>query len=240
MTDGHAGGAPTGPDDTTGPDETAGAGGTDRAGESGRAAGTGSEAPEFWEGFYRSRPQVFSGRVNPALARAARALRPGTALDLGAGEGGDTAWLAERGWTVTAVDISATALARVARRVGGFPVALERHDLAVTFPAGGFDLVSAQYLHSLDDAFPRAAILRRAASAVAPGGTLLVVGHGGLAPRGWGAPLRMPTADDVLVALALDPAAWEVERRESVERVSTGPDGAERSVPDEIVQARRR
>ncbi len=134
-------------------------------------------SPEFWEGFYRARPQVFSGNVNVVLARAVEPLRPGTALDLGAGEGGDTAWLAERGWAVTAVDVSATALARVAERVDGLPVALARHDLTATFPAGTLDL---------------------------------------------------------------DPAAWDVERCETVDRVVTRPDGAEMSVPDEIVQVRRR
>ena len=197
-------------------------------------------SPEFWEDFYRARHQVFSGHVSSVLVRAAEPLRPGTALDLGAGEGGDTAWLAQWGWTVTAVDVSATALARLAERVDGLPVTIERHDLAVTFPAGTYDLVSAQYLHSPDDAFPRDAILRRAAAAVAPGGTLLIVGHGGLAPHSSGAPLQMPTADDVLAALDLDLAAWGIQRCETVERLATDPDGEHVSIPDEIVQARRR
>lgn len=221
MTGGHASELATGPGGPTGTGEAA------------------PGSPEFWESFYRARPQVFSGRVNPGLAWAAEPLRPGAALDLGAGEGADTGWLAERGWTVTAVDVSATALARVAERVEGLPVTIESHDLTVTFPAGTFDLVSAQYLHSPDDTFPREAILRRAAAAVAPGGTLLVVGHGGHGAHH--DPSRpMPTADDVLAALALDPATWTVERCETVERIVTGRDGEEISVPDEIVQARRR
>lgn len=199
-------------------------------------------SPEFWEGFYRARPQVFSGRVNATMARAVQPLRPGTAQDLGAGEGGDTAWLAERGWAVTAVDVSATALARLLDRLDGLPVVVERHDLTATFPAGEFDLVSAQYLQSPDTAFPREEILRRAAGAVAPGGTLLVVGHGGHMPHhdGGDGLRRNPTAADVLTALALDPAAWEVDRCESVPRVVTRPDGVEMSIPDEVVQARRR
>ena len=197
-------------------------------------------SPEFWEDFYRARPQVFSGRVNPILARATERLSPGTALDLGAGEGGDTVWLAERGWTVTAVDVSDTALARIADQVDGLPVTLERHDLTATFPVGQFDLVSAQYLQSPDDAFPREAILRRAVAAVAPGGTLLIVGHGGHAAGGDAAHGPLPTAAEVLTALDLDPAAWEVERCESAPRVVTDHDGREVSVPDEIVHARRR
>lgn len=192
-------------------------------------------SPEFWEEFYRATPQVFSGRVNPILAQTAEHLRPGTALDLGAGEGADTAWLAERGWAVTAVDVSATALDRVLERTAD--VTVERHDLTATFPAGTFDLVNAQYLQSPDEDFPREAVLRRAAAAVAPGGTLLIVGHGGHATSAGHAP--QPTADDVLAALTLDPATWDVDRCESVPRVVTRPDGTEVSVPDEVVQVHR-
>ncbi len=192
-------------------------------------------SPQFWEEFYRAKPQVFSGRVNPVLAQTAEHLHPGTALDLGAGEGADTAWLAERGWAVTAVDVSATALDRVVER--NADVAVERHDLTATFPAGTFDLVNAQYLQSPDENFPRETVLRHAAEAVAPGGTLLIVGHGGHASGNGHAP--QPTAHEVLTALALDPAVWDVDRCESVPRVVTRPDGTEVSVPDEIVQVHR-
>jgi len=69
----------------------------------------------------------------------------------------------------------------------------ERHDLAVSFPRGSFDLVSACYLHSPVQ-MPRERVLRSAAGAVAPGGTLLVVGHAGF--PSWsqpGAEIRFPT-----------------------------------------------
>lgn len=93
---------------------------------------------------------TWGGRVNALLAETAGPLRPGSALDLGCGTGGDTIWLARHGWQVTAVDISATALDRVRQRCLeldlGDPVTAERHDLARTFTGGEFDLVSAQYL----------------------------------------------------------------------------------------------
>lgn len=208
-------------------------------------------SPAFWERFYAERDQVWSGRPNPLLAATAEDLTPGTALDLGAGEGGDALWLADRGWTVTAVDVAQSACDRVAERAGdpgrgerrggvGKPVRTERHDLTATFPEGSFDLVSAQYLHSPGAEFPRTAILRRAAGAVAPGGTLLVVGHGRLAPWSWDPSLRMPSADEVLASLELDEAAWEVVRCETVERTATGPDGQESTITDEIVQVRAR
>ncbi len=205
----------------------------------------------FWERFYGDRDQVWSGRVNPVLGATAEDLEPGTALDLGAGEGGDALWLAGRGWKVTAVDVAQTACDRIAERAGdlgrgdrsdgaGLPVRTERHDLTETFPEGSYDLVSAQYLHSPNADFPRTAILRRAAEAVAPGGTLLVVGHGRLAPWSWDPSLRMATADEVLASLDLSDGAWEVVRCASPERTATGPDGQEATITDEIVEVRKR
>ena len=58
-----------------------------------------------WEEKYGSSEGIWSGHVNAALAHVAADLPAGTALDLGAGEGGDALWLAERGWDVTGIDI---------------------------------------------------------------------------------------------------------------------------------------
>ncbi len=198
-------------------------------------------SPEFWEGFYRDRPQIWSGKPNPVLVEVVEPLPPGTALDLGAGEGGDALWLAQRGWTGPAGDVAQPALDRGAEHRGDLPVTLERHDLATSFPAGEFDLVSAQYLHSPDPAaFPREAVLRRAAQAVAPGGILLVVGHGKLPSFAWDPTMRMPEATEVLASLAPDPAIWDVVRCDSPERIATGPEGQTATTTDEIVVLRRR
>src|SRR5205809_606070 len=83
------------------------------------------------------------------------------------GEGGDSLRFASRGWQMTGVDISQTALARAsaAARNAGLVIDFQRHDLAVTFPEGSYDLVSAQFLQSPIE-FPRAAVLQSAAGAV--------------------------------------------------------------------------
>ena len=110
------------------------------------------EAERFWEDHYRRRERVWSGRANPVLVDVVGSLPPGTALDLGCGEGGDAIWLARQGWRVSAVDVSATALRRAAAYAATAGVAdridFQQHDLARTFPAGAFNLVPTQYLQS--------------------------------------------------------------------------------------------
>jgi SAM-dependent methyltransferase len=203
-------------------------------------------AEEFWEEHYRGRERVWSGRANAVLVAVVADLPPGTALDLGCGEGGDAIWLAGRGWRVTAVDVSAIALARLTAEAGAAGLAdaivVERHDLARTFPAGTFDLVSAQFLHS-PVTFPREEVLRAAARAVAPGGLLVVVGHAGFPP--WAgdheeADLDHPAPAEVLASLDLATELWDVEQLASPERPVTGPDGRTAVLTDSVVAVRRR
>ena len=199
---------------------------------SGRGNG-GSEAERFWEEHYGRRERVWSGRANPVLVDVAGPLEPGTALDLGCGEGGDAIWLARRGWRVTAVDVSVTALNRASAQAAADGVAdridFQRHDLASSFPAGTFDLVSAQYLHTPVE-FPRERVLRSGAGAVAAGGLLLIVGHACANPQ-----TRYPAAEEVLAGLDLVAGQWSTERVGSYERQATGRDGQAVVFTDNIV-----
>ena len=195
---------------------------------------------EFWDAHYRARDGVWLGRANAVLVDVVGSLPPGTALDLGCAEGGDAVWLASRGWRVTAVDVSPTALARAAAHAAdaGVEVDLRHHDLARTFPEGTFDLVSAQYLQSPLD-FPRAEVLRRAAAAVAPGGLLLVVEHGSAAPWSWNQDAVFPTPEESLAEIGLDPTAWRVEELGAPQREATGPSGQTATVTDIVIALRR-
>ena len=135
--------------------------------------GDSSEAEDFWEDHYRRRERVWSGEANAVLVDVAASLSAATALDLGCGEGGDAIWLAKRDWQVTAVDVSVTALERASIEAAAAGVEaridFQQHDLALSFPAGAFHLVSAQYLQSPLD-FPRDHVLQAAARAVTPVG----------------------------------------------------------------------
>src|SRR5215207_9026059 len=136
--------------------------------------------PPAWDERYSGRETMWSGNPNPQLVAEAAGLTPGTALDVGCGEGGDVIWLARQGWTVTGADFSANGLARAARHAEEAGVA-DRVDWwqvdARTFAAGGrsYDLVTSHFLHPPDGGMVE--VTARLAEAVAPGGHLLVVGH---------------------------------------------------------------
>lgn len=213
---------------------------------------------ESYDELYRSAPALWSGRPNRQLVVEADALPPGTALDAGSGEGGDAQWLAERGWRVTAVDFSTVALERAAALAAsrGLAHRIEwlHADLGTWVPAeGGFDLVTAHYLHARWA--DRPAVFRRLAAAVAPGGTLLVVGH--LLDEGAGHghghaddgehdhggsdrhdPDAFYTAEDV--AAVLDPADWDDVVTEARDRAPEAAEQTGNTVPDTVLVARRR
>ena len=140
--------------------------------------GAAAQAPE-WDARYRERDgAMWSGRPNGRLVAEVASLAPGRALDVGCGEGADAIWLAQRGWTVTAIDISEVAMgrAREAPHPAGAAVEWICGDaLQAPLPARSYDLVSMQY-----PALPKAAgeaAVRRLLDTVRPGGLLLAVYH---------------------------------------------------------------
>lgn len=204
----------------------------------------GTQGERFWEGHYQAHERVWSGRPNALLVEVAGPLAPGTALDLGCAEGADAIWLAGRGWRVTAVDMSSTALERASTHAVRAGVAdridFQRHDLAQTFPTGAYDLVSAQYLQSPVE-FPRHRILQAAAATVAPGGLLLIVTHASIAPWSWKQNMdtRFPTPEEELAALDLSPGQWRTEVVAAPARRATGPNGQSATVTDNVIVVRR-
>ena len=113
---------------------------------------------ETWDARYAESERIWSGRPNQRLVEEVADLAPGRALDVGCGEGADAVWLAEHGWSVTALDVSEVALARVQEHAAeaGFAdrVATLHHDLMAGGPAPGrYDLVSAFFFHVLPEVF---------------------------------------------------------------------------------------
>lgn len=134
-----------------------------------------------WNERYATGPRIWSGAPNPVLVDETEALAPGRALDIGCGEGADALWLAERGWHALGVDVSDVAIDRareeaLSRRNLSGAVEFRQADLRDWVPdERAFDLVLAFFVHLPPD--ERDLVFPRLAAAVAPGGTLLLVGH---------------------------------------------------------------
>ena len=205
-----------------------------------------NELTQHWEARYGEKDRIWSGAPNASLVSVLEHLPAGTAIDLGAGEGGDALWLAERGWRVTAYDISATALSRLEQaateRNVADRIATVVGDLVDAPIAGTVDLVSASFLHSTIE-IPRTQILRRFSEAVKPGGHLFVLGHA--APPPWASPemhqhaAHLVGPQEEVEQLDLDPAAWSVEVADLRQREVTDPDGEPATIDDSVVLLRR-
>lgn len=204
------------------------------------------EAAAFWEARYAEGAQIWSGEPNDALVATVAGLVPGRALDLGCGEGGDSVWLAEHGWQVTAVDIAAAAVARAKNVASGRGIPDGRitwvvTDLASWQPTDDYELVSACFLHSPAD-FPRTDVLRRAAVAVAVGGHLLVVAHADAPP--WSEDHEHDHASfdpgEELADLQLESTVWDIVVSDIRPRQATGPHGEHATLRDSVVLLRRR
>lgn len=187
----------------------------------------------FWEARWSQVLGEYPDRAahrspNAHLRGEVEHLRPGIALDAGCGHGSNTLWLAARGWQVAAVDFSATALAHgrsmaeaVGKDVAGRIDWIEG-DLASWTPRPGhYDLVACLYVHVAGSV---AEMVRRMGAAVAPGGTLLLVGHRPIDPATGAATAaagQVQVSVECAVA-ALDPGRWELVVAEDRPRAVAG------------------
>jgi thioredoxin reductase/SAM-dependent methyltransferase len=210
-----------------------------------REAARPSGSVEDWDDRY-SGEQVWSGNPNGSLVVEESGLPVGTALDVGAGEGGDAIWLAERGWAVTASDISSAALDRLRAEA-------TRRDVPVTcrladanarepFPSRAFGLVSASYASI--SRTPDLRGVHNVLDAVAPGGSVVVISHDleamhDPAHREHQAfdPDAYVQIDDFVAALEHG-ADWTIEVHEKRTR-PPGSATAEHHVDDVVLRARR-
>jgi SAM-dependent methyltransferase len=205
---------------------------------------------DYWEQHWREGldggpGSASGGPPNPYLAGEIGDLAPGTALDAGCGAGAEAIWLASTGWQVTAVDTSAEALAHAADRAASAGatdgVRWVEADLLTWDPGTRFDLVTTHYAHP---AIPQLEFYHRVAEWVAPGGTLLIVGHLRTDnQQGHGEGHLPPVEASVTAATitaSLDETRWKIVTE--AERHRTLADHEGRAVPlhDVVVRAARR
>ena len=200
---------------------------------------------DFWEQLWSKTLREHADKLahrppNAHLMAEAAKLSPGRALDAGCGHGTETLWLAAHGWQVSAVDFSAAALAhgRSLAEAAGADLAARidwiESDLATWTPEPGhYELVVCLYVHvagSVED------MVKRMANGVAPGGTLLLVGHRPIDPSTGAA---TAAANQVQVSVegavaALDSNVWELVVAEERPRAVAG------TGVDAVIRARRR
>ncbi len=184
---------------------------------------------------------------NPHLVREVSALAPGTALDAGCGVGTEAIWLAAQGWHVTAADIASEPLARAAEAAKARGLSDHVHwveaDLSSWVPGTQFDLVTTHYAHP---AMPQLDFYDRVASWVAPGGTLLIVGHLHTHDTahgdacGHGQPPAEASATAAGIAARLDPQAWEIVTADELHRTAAEHGDHGIRLSDVVVRALRR
>ena len=198
---------------------------------------------EDWNRRYAETELLWTARPNRFLVAETEALAPGRVLDLACGEGRNAVWLAERGWKALGVDFSDVAIGK-AQRVAEARGVTDATEWLVADLFGyeaepdAFELVIAFYLQVPADELR--AIVGRAAAAVAPGGTFLLVGHDlRNLDSGHGGPKDASVlylAEDV--GGYLDGTGLALERAEPVERPVETEEG-ERIAIDALVRARR-
>jgi SAM-dependent methyltransferase len=199
---------------------------------------------EEWDRRYDTDDYVWHVEPNRFLPDLVAGLEPGRALDLACGEGRNAVWLVQQGWHVTGVDFSAVGIAKAGRLAeangvtGNWIVA----DVTTWFaPPGAFDLVIVFYLQL--PAADRAAMLDRAARALAPGGSFVLVAHDGTnLTDGVGGPQDaavLPTPELVVADLGASGVGdLRIERAERVTRRVDTTEGP-RDAIDCLVTARR-
>lgn len=210
---------------------------------------------ERWDARYRERSSLWSGKPNATLIAETGGLRPGTALEVAAGEGADAIWLSQQGWTVTGVDFSPVGLERAAAhaREAGVQITWLCEDvLEWQPPRRAYDLVTVHFLHLPQP--QRRQVYGALAAAVAVGGSLLVVAHhpSDLQTRVARPPFpeRFFTGDDLVADIgAADTGAagtgaagtgasdWEIVTNVAAPREATDVDGNSATVHDTILRA---
>lgn len=215
--------------------------------------------PAGWDERYSAADAVWSGDPNEQLVAQVEGLTPGRALELGAGEGADAVWLAQQGWAVTVTDFSSVGLRRAEQAATAAGVA-EHMDFRVVDartvtakqlliegpvdangakghePRGSWDLVTCFYLHLPVGTIHR--MVGELVQVIAPGGTLLIVGHH---PDDVRAGVRRPDPALLLPAETIAeavPEGWRVETLKQP-REGVNAEGEPVTVYDAVVVAVR-
>jgi len=126
----------------------------------------------WWDEFYRAE-HPYLEEPEPWLVDVLGSRGPGRALDLGAGTGRHSIWLAANGWSVVAVDSSSVAMTELGRHVRETDATIRAVTAELTeWDADGetFDAIIAAFVY-------QPSVFARLVRSLAPGGILVAVVH---------------------------------------------------------------
>ena len=128
-----------------------------------------------WDNRYASDGHPWGSAPPSALTSRIAPFRPGRAIDLACGDGGNARYLADSGWKVEAVDFSPAAIEVAKAEADSDEISYAVADAKTWQPAQPADLVVISFLHlPIDELI---AVITAAGTWLRPGGHLLYLGH---------------------------------------------------------------
>ena len=126
-----------------------------------------------WEQRYRSQEGASESAPHPLLVEAASSRPPSRALDLACGTGRNALWLAQHGWSVTAVDGSAAAIEILRSRTERLGVTIDAR--VADLENAGFTIAPARYdLIAMCYYFQRN-LIEQCRQGLVPGGVMVAI-----------------------------------------------------------------
>ncbi len=125
---------------------------------------------ERWNQILTSAKPTFNTAPNAFLVQIAKARKPGTALDVGMGQGRNAIYLAQQGWTVTGFDPAERAVAAAdeqARRLGVIVSTQVTDDERFEWGANRWDMIVLSYVSARH-------LVPRVLESLRPGGVVVV------------------------------------------------------------------
>ncbi len=194
---------------------------------------------EEWDRRYKENDLVWGWTPNELLVQEVNDLKPGRSLDMACGEGRNAIWLASIGWKSTGIDFSSEGIKKGKQMAAELGVEVEWLEADLRKwepPESAYDLIVSLYVHMMPDEIGR--VHRNATTALAPGGTMIVIGHDLTnLTDGYGG----PPFPDVLFTperIAQDLDQLVVEKAERAKRTIKTDDG-EKTAIDTLVRAHK-
>jgi SAM-dependent methyltransferase len=137
-----------------------------------------ARARDFWNKEFAEGKVLLQKGPSALLVTHVKGRKPGTALDIGMGQGRNAVYLAEQGWDVTGVDLSDVAVEQAKANAATKRVMLQAvvSDVdAFDFGTERWDLITSFYMHNWHRRSPTD-VPARIYQALRPGGLLIVEG----------------------------------------------------------------